>query len=78
VLEVSAKPHNGCAKFVARFGEEAMLFVNSEVGRELRLRGFNARVVESGPVRTGDVVRVVRRGGPDVQTAPGAEEALAI
>ena len=78
VLEVSAKPHNGCAKFVQRFGEEAMLLVNSEVGKELRLRGFNARVVESGPVRPGDAVRVVRRGGPDDQTATGAEEALAL
>jgi hypothetical protein len=78
VLEVSAKPHNGCAKFVARFGEEAMLFVNSEEGQRLRLRGFNARVVEDGPVRPGDRVRVVRRGGPDDQTATSAQEALAV
>lgn len=62
VLEVSAKPHRGCAKFVQRYGEEAMRFVNSETGQALRLRGFNARVVESGSVRPGDVVRVVRRG----------------
>ena len=62
VLEVTAKPHRGCAKFVRRYGEEAMLFVNSEVGSELRLRGFNARVVEAGAVRPGDVVRVLRRG----------------
>jgi hypothetical protein len=65
VIEVSAKPHNGCAKFTARFGPEAMLFVNSATGKELRLRGFNARVVETGTVRPGDVVRVVRRGGLD-------------
>jgi hypothetical protein len=62
VLEVSAKPHNGCAKFVSRFGREAMEFVNSPLGKELRLRGFNARVVEAGTVRPGDVVRVQRRG----------------
>ena len=45
-----------------------MRFVNSETGKALRLRGFNARVVESGPVRPGDVVRVVRRGGLDDQS----------
>jgi hypothetical protein len=65
VIEISAKPHAGCAKFTARFGEDAMLFVNSDTGKQLRLRGFNARVVEDGPVRPGDVVRVVRRGGLD-------------
>jgi hypothetical protein len=57
VIEVTAKPHNGCSKFVSRFGEEAMLFVNSEVGKELRLRGFNARVIEGGAIRPGDKVR---------------------
>jgi hypothetical protein len=57
VIEVTAKPHNGCAKFVSRFGEEALLFVNSDVGKELRLRGFNARVIEGGVIRPGDKVR---------------------
>jgi hypothetical protein len=65
VIEITAKPHNGCAKFTARFGEDAMCFVNNETGRAMRLRGFNARVVEDGPVRSGDAVRVVRRGGLD-------------
>ena len=54
VIEVTAKPHSGCKKFTGRFGEDAMHFVNSEVGRELRLRGFNARVVSGGVVRPGD------------------------
>ena len=62
VIQVSAKPHRGCAKFVRRYGDEAMRFVNGEVGNELRLRGFNARVVAAGAVRPGDVVRVQRRG----------------
>jgi hypothetical protein len=56
VLEVSDVPHLGCAKFVERFGEEAMRFVNSRVGRQLRLRGMNARVVRAGIVRPGDTV----------------------
>jgi len=59
VIEVTAKPHNGCAKFVSRFGQEAMEFVNSPVGKELRLRGFNARVVRSGTVTPGDRVTKV-------------------
>ena len=43
VLEVSAKPHAGCKKFLARFGADALAFVNSEVGSRMRLRGLNAR-----------------------------------
>lgn len=62
LVEVTAPPHTGCAKFVARFGAEAMRFVNSPAGRELRLRGANARVVSSGVVRVGDVVRRVGPG----------------
>ncbi len=56
VVEVSAHPHTGCAKFVSRFGKEAMTFVNSPVGRELRLRGMNTRVVVAGEFRLGDVI----------------------
>jgi hypothetical protein len=56
VIEVTDKPHNGCAKFRARFGDEALAFVNSAVGKQLRLRGLNARVVASGTVRPGDKV----------------------
>ena len=66
---------NGCAKFVTRYGDDAMRFVNSETGKQLRLRGFNARVVEAGVVRPGDVVRVVRRGGLDDQTDASARDA---
>jgi MOSC domain-containing protein YiiM len=59
VIEVTAPPHLGCRKFVARFGVEAMKFVNSPVGKELRLRGIHARVIEPGLIRTGDVARKV-------------------
>jgi hypothetical protein len=59
VIEVTAQPHTGCGKFVARFGLEAMKFVNSEVGRGLRLRGINARVLRPGMVRVGDVARKI-------------------
>ena len=54
VLEVTAVPHRGCGKFSQRFGVDAVKFVNSAVGRELNLRGVNARIVRGGTVRTGD------------------------
>jgi hypothetical protein len=64
VLEVTAPPHTGCAKFTRRFGRDAARFVNSDAGRVLNLRGINARVVTSGTVSTGASVQVIRRGGP--------------
>ena len=60
VLEVSPLPHTGCHKFVSRFGVDAASFVNSGVGRELQLRGINARVVQPGTISVGDVARKVR------------------
>ena len=45
MIEVTPPPHTGCKKFVERFGLDAMVFVNSGVGKELGLRGVNARVV---------------------------------
>jgi MOSC domain-containing protein YiiM len=56
VLEVTAEPHNGCKKFVERFGMDAMLFVNSEVGKQLHLRGINTKVVQAGTVCVGDAI----------------------
>lgn len=59
VIEVTDQPHTGCQKFVARFGLDAMKFVNSPVGKELHLRGINARVVQPGTIRVGDVVKKI-------------------
>lgn len=59
ILEISAKPHTGCAKFSARFGADALRLVSSPVGRAMRLRGVNAKVVAAGTVRVGDVVRKI-------------------
>jgi MOSC domain-containing protein YiiM len=55
VIEVTAEPHTGCAKFVERFGVDAMKFVNSTVGRAHNLRGLNARVVRPGTISVGDL-----------------------
>lgn len=59
-VEITAKAHTGCKKFVERYGMDAMVFVNSEAGRALRLRGVYARTVKSGAIRVGD--RVVKKG----------------
>lgn len=59
VLEVSPLPHTGCHKFIARFGEDAMKFVNSDIGKQLCLRGINAKVVQAGVVRLGSTARKV-------------------
>ena len=55
IIEVTAPPHRGCSKFATRFGEVATKFVNSVVGRELNLRGTNARVAQPGRIRVGDI-----------------------
>jgi hypothetical protein len=57
VIEVTAPPHLGCAKFTARFGSDATRWVNSAEGRELNLRGINARVIVPGDIRRGDRIR---------------------
>jgi hypothetical protein len=59
IIEVTAVPHTGCGKFAARFGVDAVKFVNSSIGRRLNLRGINAKVVQSGAIGVGDVVRKV-------------------
>ena len=56
VIEITDQPHTGCGKFARRFGTDALRFVNSVTGRELNLRGVNARVVSGGAVRLGDTL----------------------
>ncbi len=56
IIQVTDQPHAGCKKFVARFGMDAVKFVNSPMGKELHLRGINAKVVQPGRIRVGDVV----------------------
>lgn len=57
IIEVTSPPHNGCKKFTARFGSDATEFVNSPVGKQLHLRGINAKVIQPGVIRLGDVAR---------------------
>lgn len=61
VLEVTATPHNGCRKFQARFGQDALRFVSSKELRHRNLRGIYMQVLEPGDVRPGDAVEVMAR-----------------
>ncbi len=54
VIEITEKPHTGCAKFAERFGVDAARWVNSR--KDLRLRGVCAVVVEPGTVSVGDEI----------------------
>jgi len=56
IIEVTAEPHLGCSKFIARFGRDAALFVNSDAGKALNMRGINARVIQSGKVELGSII----------------------
>ena len=56
ILEVTDAPHLGCAKFRERYGADALQFVNSSDGRELRLRGVNTTVIAPGSFSRGDTV----------------------
>lgn len=54
IIEVTAQPHTGCAKFIERFGKAAMIYVNSEIGKRHQLRGINAKVIQNGTFNLGD------------------------
>lgn len=56
VIEVTDQVHTGCVKFSGRFGPDALKFISSPAGKELRLRGLNAKVVKPGLIRVGDLV----------------------
>jgi hypothetical protein len=64
IIEISSYPHTGCKKFADRFGAEAVKFVNSEHGKDMRFRGLNARIVRSGVVHVGDVVKKLEPRDP--------------
>ena len=78
VIQVTSPPHTGCSKFMARFGRDATLFVNSPGGRELNLRGINAlpalRVYHRGLTAAHQLVqcgRLARRVGQQAAVVVG-------
>ncbi|HEX7375458.1 MAG TPA: MOSC domain-containing protein [Pirellulales bacterium] len=57
VVEITAAPHTGCQKFKSRFGADAWKF--TYWSKHLRFRGINAKVVQAGTLRVGDLARKV-------------------
>ena len=61
LLRVTPQAHNGCKKWVQRFGLAPMQLNLAPAYRALRLRGIYLQVVEDGRVRPGDRALVVER-----------------
>lgn len=59
ILEISAKPHTGCKKFSGRFGVDALAFISTPLGKSLRMRGVNAKVIQAGEIKVGDVLKKI-------------------
>jgi MOSC domain-containing protein YiiM len=59
IVEVSSLPHNGCKKFSERFGVDALKFISLAENKPLRMRGINAKIVQAGEVKQGDLIRKV-------------------
>jgi MOSC domain-containing protein YiiM len=62
LVEVTPKPHNGCSKFRARFGDAALRFVQAPPTRDQNLRGIYWKVLEPGEVAVGARIEVLWRG----------------
>jgi MOSC domain-containing protein YiiM len=61
VVEVTAKPHNGCLKFRDRFGKDALFLVQAPETRDRNLRGIYWKVVQAGRVAAAAPIRVLSR-----------------
>jgi hypothetical protein len=64
IVEVTPKPHNGCSKFHARFGADALRFVQAKPTRDRNLRGIYWKVIEPGAVAVGAAIDVLAKPDP--------------
>lgn len=62
LLRVTPQAHNGCKKWVQRFGLACMKLNLEPAYRAHHLRGIYLQVVEAGSVALNDVVTVLERG----------------
>jgi hypothetical protein len=61
LVRVTPRAHNGCKKWVQRFGLDAMQLNMAPSHRAMRLRGIYLRVIENGRVAVGDRAVVLER-----------------
>ena len=59
VLEVNDTDHAGCDRFAARYGKDAVKWINSVEGKKLRRRGIKATVIKGGMVSCGDTIQML-------------------
>jgi hypothetical protein len=59
ILEITSQAHNGCKKFSQRYGQDAVKFVNSPVGKQLHLRGIYAKIIKDGAIKVGDTIKKI-------------------
>lgn len=62
LVEVTPEPHDGCRKFMGRFGNPALRFISARERRAENLRGVYWTVVQAGGVAVGDRIRIRTRG----------------
>jgi MOSC domain-containing protein YiiM len=60
LVEMTPSPHNGCVKFNARFGNDALKLVQRKETRDQNYRGVYWRVIEAGEIAVGDAIEVLR------------------
>eukprot|EP00171_Calliarthron_tuberculosum_P006216 IDg6216t1 len=56
---VTPKPHTGCAKFKARYGDSALKAVSTLTSKKRRIRGVYFEVTKPGLVKVGDRVEIL-------------------
>ncbi len=61
LIEVTPMPHDGCSKFNARFGNDALKFASAKAKRNQNRRGIYWKVVAAGEVSVGAKVEVISR-----------------
>ena len=60
VLRVSDEPNDGCVKWKARYGADALAWVAAPAHRQLRLRGVLCAIEQDGTVTATDRLHVLR------------------
>jgi hypothetical protein len=64
VIEITAQ-HMGCKKFLAGFGQDALQFISTPLGKELGWRRLNTKIFQPGFMRVGEAVKKLDKQSPE-------------